>query len=168
MELRKWTEIQFEKTESFRHQTRFGRVVYVPYQRLIIMGGEYGDENNPVYDNSVHELMLKSKHIQKLPSLCEGKSCFAFFYKYPTRWLYTVGGESAIDTITKSCEKFDVYNKKWTRLPDVLTVRCNPGLLEFDDKYLYSFGGFHGKFPKYYAVADVDKLDLKMNVWEPI
>lgn len=92
--------------------------------------------------------------------MCEGKSCFAYFYRCPERYLYVVGGEISITKISGSCEKFDIFNKKWTKLDSLNEVRCNPGITVFKEHWLYAFGGFKGAYPYYKASNRIDRLDV--------
>lgn len=40
------------------------------------------------------------------------------------------------------CEKFDVFNNKWTLMPPLNHARGKPGtILTFDRRYLYAFYG---------------------------
>ena len=43
----------------------------------------------------------------------------------------------------KRCEKFDVFNNRWEKIPSVNQERAGPGLLiTSDKKFLYAFGGY--------------------------
>ena len=79
----------------------------------------------------------------------EPRSCFGFYYRYPERYIYVVGGEIAPNLQTGGCERFDVYNKKWSSLPFLPERISNAGVCCYGGRSLYVFGGFFGNYPNY-------------------
>ena len=57
------------------------------------MGGEYSADSNPAYSNKVYEYMTESNTLFEVQPMQTPRSCFAFFYNYPERYVYVVGGE---------------------------------------------------------------------------
>jgi hypothetical protein len=78
-----------------------------------------------------------------LQPINHGRTSFAAHYDFEDRFIYVVGGCDERDQMIRNCEKFDVFNNKWTIMPDMIHERGNPGtMLSNDKRYLYAFQGF--------------------------
>ena len=79
-----------------------------------------------------------------MPSSGEKKKRFKIHFDYRDRYVYIINGQD-IDTNfgLSTCCKFDLLNKRWTKLPNT-SLKCNtPGSVTTPDKqYLYIFGGY--------------------------
>ena len=72
------------------------------------------------------------------------RSSFAYFYNYPSKFAFIVGGRSETNDMTTKAEMLDVYGKEWTQLPGVTLKRANPALTCIKDEFLFAIGGFSG------------------------
>ena len=73
--------------------------------------------------------------------------------KYANRYIICVGSWHGEDS-SKTCERYDVVTNKWTLLPNLNDSTCAPGLIVFNDRYLYKLGGTSD-------IGTVEMLDLK-------
>lgn len=69
---------------------KFGRTIYVPYQRLLVISGAASDTRIPVKD--VFEFNLISKRIEKKQDIIVGRTSFAAHYTFGDRFIYVIGG----------------------------------------------------------------------------
>ena len=74
-----------------------------------------------------------------LPDISVGMTSFAAIYDFEDRFIYVVGGDTERESTTE-CEKFDVFNLKWYKLPLLNEPRANPGtFVDSKKRYLYAF-----------------------------
>ena len=69
---------------------KFGRTIYVPYQRILVISGATADSKAPVRD--VFEFDLISKRVERKQDICVGRTSFAAHYTFGDRYIYVVGG----------------------------------------------------------------------------
>ena len=88
-----------------------------------------------------------------------GRTSFAAHYDFEDRFIYVLGGNiSSESRSTNLCEKFDVYNLKWHKMPAMKEERANPGtFITADKKYLYAVQGFKNDNV---IVESIERLDL--------
>lgn len=68
------------------------------------------------------------------------RTSFAVHYEFGDRFIYVIGGNGKGGETLKHTEKFDIYNERWTKMPDLNVERGNPGtFLSHDKRYLYVF-----------------------------
>jgi len=121
---------------------KFGRTIYVPYNRLIIISGRNnGKETNLV--NDVFQFNLLNKEVSKLASIRIPRVSFAAHYDFNDKFIYVIGGSSHQGEMIRECEKYHVFEDKWIEMPQMKERRANPGTVVSNDKrYLYVFEGF--------------------------
>jgi len=112
---------------------------------------------------------LGTNEVEKLPPISLGRTSFAAHYDFEDRFIYIVGGCNNKDAMITDCEKFDVFNHKWQKMPSMNHPRGNPGtFITNDRRYLYAFQGFvnqnNGDAPmrvKHSEALDtIERLDL--------
>ena len=82
--------------------------------------------------------------MELLPSIKHGRTSFAAHYDFLDRYIYVIGGADKNGEMMDQCEKFDVFELKWTMMPSLNFKRCNPGILITQcKKYLYSYYGYY-------------------------
>tara|TARA_B110000285_G_C15055664_1_gene579421 strand:- start:784 stop:1134 length:351 start_codon:yes stop_codon:yes gene_type:complete len=115
---------------------KFGRTVYVPYNRVVVISGSEGGQ----CVRDVFQFNLIDNRIEKLPPISKGRKSFTAHYDFGDRYIYVLGGCDDTETIVKDCEKFDILNNKWVAMPPLNFERGNPGtFITEDKKYLYAF-----------------------------
>lgn len=125
---------------------KYGRTIYVPYNRVIVISGNVNDNNSqsnikPVTD--VFQFHLLTNQIENLQPISKGRTSFAAHYEFEDRFIYVIGGCNENDEMMRDCEKFDILNNKWVPLPSMNEERGNPGtFISQDKRYLYAFQGF--------------------------
>lgn len=151
-------------------QLRFGRTIYIPYQKVIVISGSdfESPQAGPVRD--VFQFHLTDNTVERLPSISKGRTSFAAHYEFEDRFIYVMGGSDKTELMLKECEKFDVFNHRWSPMPKMNFERGNPGsYLSADKRYLYAFQGFVNKFdrdgtPLRYkqskALDSIERIDL--------
>ena len=128
-------------------QLKFGRTIYIPYNKVIVISGSDIDapQNGPVTD--VIQFHLTTNTVEKLPSITKGRTSFAAHYDFEDRFIYILGGTNKTELMINDCEKYDVYNQRWHQMPNMNFERGNPGsYVSSDKRYLYAFQGFVNKF----------------------
>ena len=106
--------------------------------------------------------------VEKKQDINVGRTSFAAHYEYEDQYIYVIGGNAKSGLTLKHTEKFDVYNERWTKMPELNIERANPGtFLTKDKRYLYVFQGFqnyqaHGNGgPRLSRALDtIERLDL--------
>ena len=126
---------------------KFGRTLQIPSKKLIVISGENGDEPASSDDHSpsrkVFVYHLTTGMVEQKQDIHVGRTSFAAQYDYGDRYIYVIGGNGKDGLTLKHTEKFDIYNERWTKLPDLNVARANPGtFLSKDKRYLYVFQGF--------------------------
>ena len=53
---------------------------------------------------------------------------------------YVCGGQTLVDELLKACLVFDILNQKFKTFGQLITARCEPGVVTCN-KYLWVFGG---------------------------
>lgn len=97
-----------------------------------------------------------------LPDINLGRTSFAAHYDFEDRYIYVVGGDNQDESKT-DCEKFDVFNLKWTQMPPMNEPRANPGtFIDSKKHYLYAFEGFQTKKEEHRqnTIMSFERLDL--------
>ena len=69
---------------------KFGRTIYVPFQRILVISGATADSKIPVED--VFEFDLVSKRVERKPDILTGRTSFAAHYTFGDRYIYVIGG----------------------------------------------------------------------------
>ena len=136
---------EYVEKHGLNKAIKFGRTIYIPYNRLLVISGATADEKIPVRD--VFEFDLVSKRVERKQNIIVGRTSFAAHYTFGDRYLYAIGGCNAKETMIADCERYDLFRHKWTRMPSMNEPRGNPGtLLTKDKRYLYAFQGFINTF----------------------
>ena len=77
-----------------------------------------------------------------------------------------MGGKQANSTISsKIALKLDIFNMKWTRMPDMAVARYKPGCFRAQN-HLYVFSGAADNDFENEKYGSVEKFDLKSEKWE--
>lgn len=146
---------------------KFGRTIYIPYNKLLVISGDNVDESEPVHDTFVFDLMANT--VERMPDIRLSRTSFAAHYDFGDRYVYVLGGSNRDGKMVKECEKFDVFNQKWIEMPKLNIERGNPGtFISEDRRYLYAFQGFRNiqqaggpaGIKQSEALDTVERLDL--------
>lgn len=156
--------------EGLDKQLKFGRTIYIPYNKLLVISGDNVDDKHksgPVNDTFVFD--LSSQTVERMPDIGVARTSFAAHYDFGDRYVYVIGGSNNQDRMVTDCEKFDVLNQKWIKMPSLNCERGNPGtFISADRRYLYAFQGFRNKsmsdgpfgFKQSEALNTIERLDL--------
>ena len=159
----------YQVRNKLNKSLKYGRTIYVPYNRVIVISGNDTDSSNQSPVTDVFQFHLLSKKIEKLQPLSIGRTSFATHYDFEDRFIYVIGGCDKNDVMIKDCEKFDVFNNKWIPMPSMNQARGNPGTCISDDgRYLYAVQGFVNEMQTNFgsdqkiskALTSVERLDL--------
>lgn len=84
---------------------------------------------------------------------------------YFNDYLYAISGVDKLE-MSKTCEKYDIFNDKWIEVPELNYNRQNAALAIHNQRYLYAFSGYDG----YRNVDTFEKLDFlnEEKGWEMI
>ena len=128
------------KKEKLDKSLKFGRSLYIPYRKVLVISGEYMEGNNsvPVRDTFIH--CLATNRVERMPDIRVPRTSFAAHYDFGDRYVYVIGGCDGEDMMLRDCEKFDVLNQRWVQMPPLNHKRGNPGtFITPDRRYLYVF-----------------------------
>ena len=103
---------EYVKANNLDIELQFMRTIYLPYQKLIVISGH--DKTNDKPSKSVFQLHMTNKEIEKLPSITHGRQSFAAYYNFEEEFIYVVGGNNTVEGYMPHCEKYNVYNQKWS------------------------------------------------------
>lgn len=134
---------EYVRSHNLDKQLKFGRTVYIPYQKVLVISGEcIGlDKNDNVNDTFIH--CLATNTVQRMPNINVARTSFAAHYDFGDRYVYVIGGCNKNGRMITNCEKFDVLNQRWIVMPSLNMERGNPGtFVSQDRRYLYAFEGF--------------------------
>jgi len=142
--------VDYMKECGLDKQLKFGRTIYIPYNKVIVISGSDIDapQAGPVRD--VFQFHLTTMTVEKLPPISTGRTSFAAHYDFEDKFIYVLGGTNKSELMIKDCEKYDVYNQRWHPMPAMNFERGNPGsYVSSDRRYLYAFQGFINKFNQF-------------------
>ena len=126
----------YQMKNNLSKSSKFGRTIYVPYNRVIVISGSDGGK----CVNDVFQFNLINNQIQKLAHISKARKSFTAHYDFGDKYIYVLGGSDDNGNMVKDCEKYDVYNNKWIPMPQFNFERGNPGtFITEDKKYLYAF-----------------------------
>jgi len=91
---------------------------------------------------------------QPIPNARTSFACY-----YHDRYIYCVGGNLAGSISTDKVDKFDIYKRKWTKMPPMCEQRANAGTMVIGN-YLYAFGGFQSISYGQEGVNSFERIDL--------
>lgn len=121
-------------------QLKFGRTLYLPYSRLIVISGSDADKGLSSTVRDVFEFDLLTRKVEKKADIGVPRTSFAAHYDFHDRYIYIVGGCNNQDEMITDCERYDLWRETWHPLPSLNRPRGNPGtLVTADKKYLYAF-----------------------------
>lgn len=108
---------------------KFGRTVYIPYNRILMISGADADLGltKPVSD--VFEFDLLSNKVTKKRDINVARTSFAAHYEFEERYIYIVGGCNSSDQMIPDVERFDLFRETWEVLPSMNRARGNPGTI---------------------------------------
>ena len=81
--------------------------------------------DGPVKD--VFTYHISTGLVEKKMDMFVGRTSFTAHYDYGTRFIYIIGGNGKSGTTMKDTEKYDVFNERWSKMPDLNVERANPG-----------------------------------------
>lgn len=135
--------LEYQKQHNLDKQLKYGRTIYVPYDRVIVISGNDVQKSNTTPVTDVFQFHLGTSEVEKLPPISQGRTSFAAHYDFLDKFIYIIGGCNEKDTMISACEKFDIFNHKWHSMPEMNKPRGNPGtFITNDRRYLYAFQGF--------------------------
>lgn len=96
--------------EGLNKQLKFGRTIYIPYNKLLVISGDNVDTQNkgPIRDTFVFHLTTQT--IERMPNINMARTSFAAHYDFGDQYVYVIGGSNYQEKMVTDCEKFDVYN----------------------------------------------------------
>lgn len=160
----------YVQQEGLDKTLKFGRTLYIPYSKVLVISGEDTEINKTVSDTFIFHLTTQT--IERMPNILHPRTSFAAHYDFSDQFVYVIGGNNHKGEIMKECEKFDVFNQKWLPMPRLNMERANPGTFITEDRrYLYVFQGFRDAkmtadqnfFRQNEALDTIERLDL----WDP-
>lgn len=135
---------QYVQQNGLNKSIKFGRTIYVPFQRIIVISGATVQNKVPVKD--VFEFDLITRRVEKKQDITISRTSFAAHYTFGDRYIYVIGGCNDKEEMIRDCERFDLNTETWSRIPSLNQERGNPGtLLTQDKKFLYVFQGFNNQ-----------------------
>lgn len=108
---------EYVEAHGLKKSIKFGRTIYVPYKRILVISGATAESKIPV--NDVFEFDLISKRVEKKQDILVGRTSFAAHYTFGDRYIYVVGGCNQQEMMIRDCERFDLNRETWTRLPSL-------------------------------------------------
>jgi len=106
-----------------------------------MMGGQ-NPENPEIRYNNTWELNISQKTLFPRANMISSRDSHAMCYI--DGFIYVIGGisdEEEKKTVTRKCEKYDVFQDKWTPIAELSIPICNHCATPFNGKYIYCFGG---------------------------
>ena len=117
---------------------------HIPYHfSVTLLGGKLyfvgGDEDG--YKKECYSASIKKRTMTKLADISVERRNHTLAPFHVCRKIYCVGGYNKSQGVLNSVEKYDVSRNVWTAIAPMLEKRQWPGACQFNDKYLYCFGG---------------------------
>lgn len=170
----KWQYLQpvnqdYVRKEGLNKQLKFGRTLYIPYNKLLVISGDNVDLPKSESVHDTFTFCLLTQKVERMPDIRLSRTSFAAHYDFGDRYVYILGGSNRQDKMVRECEKFDVFNQKWIEMPQMNMERGNPGTyISADRRYLYAFQGFKNTqmtggpmgFKQSEALNTIERLDL--------
>nr|CAB3259397.1 kelch-like protein 12 [Phallusia mammillata] len=78
--------------------------------------------------------------------------------------IYLTGGQNQNATTLSSCEKFDIHNKMWTKIKNMLHAREEHGTVVCNES-LYCLGGYDDETV---VLSSCERYDVRSDVWNEI
>lgn len=80
--------------EGLNKQLKFGRTLYIPYNKLLVISGDNVDlpQSTSVRDTFIYCLMTNT--VQKMPDIRLSRTSFAAHYDFGDRYVYVIGGSN--------------------------------------------------------------------------
>jgi hypothetical protein len=121
--------------------------------RIFIFGGR--DQKDKITYKTTLEFVHEHEHLLRRTDMPNEKDLIRTI-PIKNRMVYCIGGlVFEPTTYFNTCEKYDIDNDTWAKVPSLNESKHSPGVCSFQDKEIYSFGGYGGKF-----FSSVEKLDL--------
>ena len=136
----------------------FGRAILVPGNRVFVISGSLSHKYTDKVSDEVQEWNLEDYSVRLCERIPHARTSFACYYH--DRFIYCVGGNLAGSISTDKVDKFDIYARKWTKMPSMCETRANAGTMVIGE-YLYAFGGFHSTAFGQEGLNSFERLDLK-------
>lgn len=112
---KKWQSLkpknqEYVSKEGLDKQLKFGRTIYIPYDKLLVISGDNVDQPKvgPVHDTFIFHLTTET--VERMPNIRVGRTSFAAHYDFGDRYVYVIGGSNYQEKMVTDCEKFDVFN----------------------------------------------------------
>ena len=139
-----WTPCEVKTDKVF---FALSRVVYLPNQDMIIIGGlDDSIPSKPTFTERtilIQEVPVNSYdniYIQTtLKPMVIMRGLFAAIYHEGFVWAF--GGVNYTDKVIRKCERYSVENDEWKRIPDMVTPRKNASACALSSDTIYLFGG---------------------------
>lgn len=82
-----------------------------------VSAGNQIQSEGPVKD--VFTYQISTSKVEKKRDMHVGRTSFAVHYDYGDRFIYVIGGNGKGGKTMKHTEKFDVFNERWTKMPEL-------------------------------------------------
>jgi len=159
-----WTETELRLERNF---FPFSRSVYLPNQDIIVLGGmDDADPYRPVFTERVFMIQEVPKDsydnvylITNLKPMQMMRGCFAAIYH--EGWVWAFGGVNYQDKVSKKCERYNVEQDDWKRIPDMNTPRKNASACALSADTIYVFGGTS----QVETLDTIEQFSISTHVW---
>lgn len=101
---------QYVQRQGLNKQLKFGRTVYIPYNKVLVISGANVDLPSPQLVRDTFTFCLMTHKVERMPDISIGRKNFAAHYDFGDRYVYVIGGTNDQGKMIKECEKFDVLN----------------------------------------------------------
>lgn len=90
--------MDYVNRQGLNKQLKFGRTIYIPYNKLLVISGDNVDEtpkSGPVHDTFIFD--LSSQTVERMPDIHVARTSFAAHYDFGDRYVYVIGGSNSQD-----------------------------------------------------------------------
>eukprot|EP01022_Parablepharisma_sp_SALTPOND_P001038 TRINITY_DN105471_c1_g1_i1.p1 TRINITY_DN105471_c1_g1~~TRINITY_DN105471_c1_g1_i1.p1 ORF type:complete len:519 (-),score=71.19 TRINITY_DN105471_c1_g1_i1:91-1647(-) len=120
------------------------RDCYIPYHyssthlgsKIYFVGGD--DDG---YRKDCYAASIKKRTITQLANLNVERRDHTLVPFHISKLIYCMGGYNKFTGVLNSVEKYQISQNRWTSIPSLLEKRQWPGGCQFNDRFLYCFGG---------------------------
>lgn len=87
----------YVKKEGLNKQLKFGRTLYIPYNKLLVISGDNVDLPKSESVNDTFVFCLMTNTVEKMPDIRLSRTSFAAHYDFGDRYVYIIGGSNRND-----------------------------------------------------------------------
>lgn len=138
---------------------RWHKSIATPSGRLFLLGGASLDIKASKLSN-LYEYIFENNSLNQKSPMKMARSGFGLVFLKD--FLYIMGGNIDQTQSTSKCEKYDVFNDKWTEIANLNLPACNFGACTVNNTFIYKFGG---KIDDNFLAKTIEKFNPKVNKW---